>query len=124
MISAKANLKTGEFKLKLLLLVLCLLSFSAYSVSDNFIESYQGSVTATTTSTQYLTANKSRNYLLIVNNGDDSVLVKMGSAHTASEGVLVGPGGSWEPSTPPNGSIWIKASATTSSVYILEGKSF
>lgn len=124
MISAKANLKTGEFKLKILLLVLCLMSFSAYSVSENFIESYQGSITATTTSTQILPAKKTRNYLLIVNNGDDSVLVKMGSVHTSTEGVLIGPGGSWEPFTPPNGSIWIKSSATTSSVYILEGKSF
>ena len=78
-------------------------------------------VTVTTTSTEHLSSNAGRTYLLIVNRGSNTVYVKPSSAHSGTEGVPITGGGNWEPSTVPKNSFYMKTASGTSTVDILEG---
>jgi hypothetical protein len=79
-------------------------------------------VAVTTTSAQALAANQSRKYLLIQNKGTDSILVKFGSAHSASEGILISAGGYYEPFVAPIDAVFLKASSGTQTTVVVEGK--
>lgn len=81
----------------------------------------QSVVTVTGTSTQFLAANSAREYLLIQNNGTTNVIVKFGSAQTASEGVIIVAGGNYEPIKGIYDSVWMKSVSSTDSVTIVEG---
>ncbi len=91
---------------------------SVYLQFDHVVET---AVTATTASTQWVAPNQSRGYLLIQNNGATNIIVKFGSTISASEGTVIQPGGSYEPSVMPIESVWIKTASSTDSVAITEG---
>lgn len=76
---------------------------------------------ATVTSAKYLDSNPKRNYLLIQNNGSASVIIKFGSAHSGSEGIVIAAGGNYEPIKPMRESLYIKSSTGTQAVVVLEG---
>lgn len=82
----------------------------------------QTNTTATTTSTKLVNANTARNYLIIQNLGATNVLVKFGSAHSASEGITIFPGGNYEPFMVPTGDIYFKAASGTPAIVIIEGE--
>lgn len=101
------------------ILVLCLLGTPAFATV------FYGppvTVTATVTSTQELTQNNSRMYLLIQNTGSNPVIVKFGSAQTGVEGITVPAGGNYEPIVAPADSVWMRSSASTSAVTIQQGQ--
>jgi hypothetical protein len=99
------------------LIIFCFFVFAA-----TFVVTSQTSGTATTTSTQILSARQDRNYLVVINNGDEDVYLKIGSIHSGTEGILITAGGSWEPASVPIESIWIKASTGTQAYSIVEGR--
>lgn len=78
-------------------------------------------LTASTTSTQVLDEHPGRCYMMVQNKGSESILVKTGSVHSGSEGVLIVAGGNWEPFSPPVGSVYIKSLATTSAITVISG---
>lgn len=81
----------------------------------------QSDVTATTVSTSVAAAEPSRGYLLIQNKGAVNVYLKFGSAHSGTEGILIVPGGNWEPPQVPTDAIYLKSASSTAVVQILEG---
>lgn len=80
-------------------------------------------VTATTASTQVLNSDLTRNYLLIVNTGAVSVIVKFVSVQSASEGITIPAGGNYEPAKAITDAMWIKSASSTASVTLLTGTS-
>lgn len=76
--------------------------------------------TATTTSTKILNINAKRVYLIVQNTGSESILVN--TASSATVGVLVPSGGSYEPNLAPINEIWIKSTAATSTIVVIEGQ--
>lgn len=105
---------------KLFWLVILFLTLNCNAA--NFSAGFQGTYSSTTTSTMALDGVFNRNYLLIVNTGTDTVMVKIGSVHTGTEGIPIGPNGSWEPVTSPRESIWVKSISGTNDLFILEGR--
>lgn len=103
------------------LLLIFLFAFALSSEASNFFVKTQQSFTASTTSTKVLNASGKRNYLLVVNNGAVAVSLKIGSAHSAMEGVSIPAGGYYEPFISPRESIYLKTGSSTSSVFVLEG---
>lgn len=95
--------------------------FTKQSSAEVFTANVQSTVTSTTTSTKFLDANNYRKFLLLINRGTSSVYVKMGSAHSATEGIIIPAGGNWEPTLIPVQSVYIKAAAGTNDVNIIEG---
>lgn len=91
---------------------------NGFSVDTNRFEQ----VSVTTTSTKIVNADKDRNYLLIQNKGLCDLIVKVGSVQTASEGIVIISGGSWEPSRPPREAVWAKGSTCTDTTLINEGR--
>jgi hypothetical protein len=80
-------------------------------------------VTATVTSTQVLAANNLRTYLIIMNQGSSvNVIVKFGSVQSAGEGVVIPPGGAYEPLLAPGNSVWLESASSTSAVTLIEGQ--
>lgn len=105
------------------LFVFCVNAFaSGNSTGDQIGVQQQIVVTATTTSTLVLSKNLDRKYLLIQNNGATAVSVKFKSAHVAAEGLVIpANGGSYEMLKAPTDVVYLKASAGTDSVVIVEG---
>jgi hypothetical protein len=99
-----------------LLLALCL---SAPSQADSFYAPV--AVTATTTSTLAMAKNNMRGYLIIVNTGSVTVYAKFGSAHSATEGIPIPAGGSYEPIQAPVNSVYLVTASSTSAVTLLQG---
>ncbi len=81
----------------------------------------QLSITATVTSTKVLDTSTVRNYILIQNTGSVSVIIKFGSVQSATEGIVIPAGGSYEPSRPIRQAMWIKSASSTAAVTILTG---
>lgn len=109
--------KVGYMKLILSFLLL----FSTVAFADPFTAVTQSTVSVTTSSAQFLPANEVRTYLLILNNGSASVILKLGSTISGSESVIIPAGGNYEPRLAPKQSVWMKSSSGTQSVNILEG---
>lgn len=107
--------------MKMLVLSLLLLSFNVLSMSANYITS---EVTATTTSTKVLDKDEGRCAFFIQNKGSQDVWVKMVSAHSGSEGVLIVPGGNWSPESAPRDAVYVKSSASTSAIVVADGHCF
>ena len=80
------------------------------------------SVVATTTSTQVLPYNNLRSYLLIQNIGSNTIVVKMNSAQTGTEGVQIPPGGNYEPYGAPVNAVYIETLTGSSAVTIVQGQ--
>jgi hypothetical protein len=94
--------------------------FSGQAMATNYADPV--TVTATGASTQVMAANGFRSYLLIVNSGDNTVMVKLGSVHTGTEGITLVPGGVYEPIQAPSNSVWLKTLAGTSTVTLVQGR--
>lgn len=106
-----------------LFLVLMLLSSSVFATSADrkFNIKQYVSGNATTVSTKILDGYTDRCYLSIVNAGVDSIYVKIGSAHSGTEGMKIPVNGYWEPSIVPVGSLYVKVGASTSAFELTEG---
>lgn len=100
-----------------LFLVLFLISFGAFS----FVANNQLSGTVTTASTKVLEPLAVREYLGVNNLGPGALLIKLGSAHIATEGIYIPSGSSWYPETAPADSVYLK-STSTSDYHLIEGK--
>jgi hypothetical protein len=87
-----------------------------YSVSQQLTQA------VSVTSTSYVAANRARKYLRI-RNLDSSIIVyvKIGTAHSAIEGVRLAAGEIWEPRVVPAGAIFVKSASGTPNVEIVEG---
>jgi hypothetical protein len=79
-------------------------------------------VTVTGTSTQVLAANSLRSYLIIQNNGSQNAIIKFGSAQTGTEGIVIIPGGNYEPIWAPANSVFAISASSTTSLTILQGQ--
>jgi len=101
-------------------LLALLLSVPCFGISDKYSIITQTDVVVSTSVLQ-LPFRASRSYLLVQNKGSDNVLVKFGSAHSASEGILVLPGGNYEPLKVPVDSMYLKSVSGTPTVSIVEG---
>jgi hypothetical protein len=101
-------------------LLALLLSVPCFGISDKYSIKTQADASISTSALQ-LPFRASRSYLLVQNKGTDSVIVKFGSVHSASEGILILPGGNYEPAKVPVDSMYLKASSGTQVVAIIEG---
>lgn len=104
-----------------------LLIFSVLSVPSriaNAISPNQNAVltcAVTTASAICVPANIARRGIWCQNTGAVTVVLKVGSASAASEGVLLPAStGYWEPGVVPNGSIYLESTSSTSTVYCQE----
>jgi hypothetical protein len=82
----------------------------------------QGDITATTTAQQFLSANMTRKYLLVVNKGSRDAYLKFEVAPAGTEGILIPAGGNYESDRVPIGPAFIKTASTTTEIYYLEGE--
>lgn len=105
------------------LLLLSFISLSAFATSADrkFNIKQYISGNATTVSTKILDGFTDRCYLSIVNSGVDSIYVKVGSAHSGTEGMRIHANGYWEPSIIPVGSLFVKVGTSTSAFQLTEG---
>lgn len=78
-------------------------------------------VSVTGTSTKFLDQNSARNYLLIQNNGAANITVTFGAAQTGSEGIIIPPGGSYEPIKGFYDAVYLKSASGTVSTVLVEG---
>lgn len=110
--------------MKKLLLALLFFAFQAQAISiQPFLDMKEPvAFSATTTSTQALTYNTYRRYLIIQNRGAASIYVKFGAVHSGTEGLEIVGGGNYEMLTPPFNSVWIVAASGTQSVVLYEGR--
>lgn len=75
----------------------------------------------TTASTLCVPANIARRGIWCQNAGSVTVVLKVGSASAASEGILLPAStGYWEPYVAPNGAIYLESTSSTSTVYCQE----
>jgi len=100
----------------LFLLLVSLSGFAGFSVNN------QGTGSVGSTSTKILDPLSTREYFVIHNVGSGALLVKLGSAHVATEGNYVPSGSSWQPDPAPIDSIYIKASSGSATYHYIEGK--
>lgn len=105
----------------LILLATLLFSLNSFARDNRMGISNQIFPTATVTSTQILSQNLNRNYLMIQNNGATSIIVKYSSVQAGTEGVSIPAGGNWEPLIVPGDSVWIRSASSTDAMTIIEG---
>ncbi len=112
---------TNYIKPSIVFLILFLKS--TFSMAGGFavFKQQQIVVTATVTSTKFMDQNTNRNYLLIQNNGATNVTVTFGAAQTGSEGIIIPPGGSYEPIKAFWDAVYLKAASSTDAVVLIEG---
>lgn len=79
------------------------------------------SATATTASTLVSAADPYRNYLLIQNNGTDSVILTFGKASVSSIGIIVPAGGNYEPIKGITNSVYAQSVSGSQPLVILCG---
>lgn len=73
---------------------------SGLAISGNYTTATHAKITAAITSTAAAAANADRKYLLLVNDSDATIYVKMGAAAVANEGIRINAnGGSYEMSS-------------------------
>lgn len=97
-------------------LILCL----SFESEATFQIKNQGELTSTPTSSKILDSESYRGYLILVNKCSVEVAVKLGSAHSANEGIKIPANGYWEPTEVPLDSIYAKSS-TNCAIDYLEG---
>lgn len=100
-----------------------LFSFSAFAAPlDNCKINTQLAFGATTVSTQALAKRSSRKCLTIQNTSPGSTIyIKFDTAHTGTEGLLLGPSTIWTPIPPPVNLIFIKGSNQAVPTTVWEG---
>jgi hypothetical protein len=98
------------------------LFFSAVARANQTLYGPPHTVTVNGTSTQYLPQNGLRTYLIIQNNGSVNIIVKFGSVQTSTEGLVIVPGGNYEPIWAPANSVYIESASSSASVTIVEGQ--
>ncbi len=76
----------------------------------------------TNTSTSMISADDKRNYILFVNLGSATVFLKAGSTISASEGIPVPAGGSYEPIKAFKDAVYCKSATGTQSLLIVTGQ--
>lgn len=106
----------------LLLSVFLALTVSSFSFANYTMFGPPLTVSVTGTSTQALAQNGLRTYLLIVNTGANTIIVKFGSAQSGTEGVPIPPGGNYEPSKAPANSVFLETASSTSTASIIQGQ--
>lgn len=79
-------------------------------------------ITVATSSIQLVAADQQRNYILIQNTGATNLIIKMVTAQTGSEGIIIPPGGSYEPIKAYRDAIFGKSASGSNSVTIIEGR--
>ena len=104
------------------ILLLLLLISNTCLAGTSFKKKSDAIYTATGTSTQVISRDLDRKYLLIQNQGTDIVIINLASAQSGGNGIQIPAGGFWEPLVCPYDSIFIKALSGTQAVEILEGK--
>lgn len=103
------------------LLLLFLVSSCAEAAGTSVAITSQAAVTVTTTSTLSLPANPKRHYLMVQNNGTGAVTLTFNTAQVGAEGIVIGPGGNFEPFVAPVSAVYLKSAAGTQSVTIVSG---
>lgn len=78
--------------------------------------------TANTTYAQVFASNLSRNDLVIVNEST-SVGLRVREGSSGTDGILVPPGGNYDPDPVPVDSIWVKTDSSTAAYLGKEGES-
>lgn len=106
--------------LALMALAACSEDF-AWALGDHSVYAPAVAYSATGTSGKALNANFNRKYLLVVNEGSQTVYVKVDAAHSGTEGVPIVAGGAWEPIVAPVNSLYIKSASGTQTISIVEG---
>ncbi len=106
---------------KIFFALLFCISINAFAY-DQYTVNNQLELTATTTSTVALPLNLKRTYLLIINKGAANILVKFGSAHSGTEGVVVVPNGNYEPFKAPVDPVYIRSASGSQAMLVLEGQ--
>jgi hypothetical protein len=109
-------------KIMRLLTLLLIVGLSETARANQVLFGPPHTVTVNGTSTQYLPANTLRTYLIIQNAGAVNVIVKFGGVQTGSEGVVIGPGGNYEPIKAPANSVYMISASSTASVTLVEGQ--
>lgn len=109
------------FKIAIVFLVLMLRAQMSFAGGFAVFKQQQIVVSATVTSTKFMDQNTNRNYLLIQNNGATNVTVTFGAAQSGSEGIVIPPGGSYEPIKAFWDAVYLKAASGTDSVVLIEG---
>lgn len=109
-------------KLSIFLLIFSVLSFPsrmANAIAPNTLPVITCAVT--TASAVCIAANIARRGIWCQNTGAVTVILKVGSASAASEGILLPVStGYWEPYIAPNGAIYLESTSSTSTVYCQE----
>jgi len=101
-----------------LLLLIPVVSNATSSVNNAV---YTLTTASVSTSALVLAANSSRRYLLIQNNGSQTVYVKFGSTISGTEGIALAAGGSYEAIIPSSAAVYMKAASGTQSLTVYEG---
>lgn len=99
-------------------LFLFLISFNVHA----FVASNQLNGSVNTVSTKVLDPLANRAYLGVNNLGPGAMLIKVGGAHVATEGLYIPSGSNWYPEEAPADSVYIKAFSGTVDYHLLEGK--
>lgn len=84
--------------------------------------SSQAVVTATVTSTKFLSQNFNRDFLWIQNQGAVSIIIKPTAVQSGSEGIIIVAGASLILTNPAlQDAFWIKSASATAAVEVIEG---
>jgi hypothetical protein len=81
----------------------------------------QTEVAVTTASAQVLANNPNRNYILVVNKGFATVLLKYITVHAGTEGIPIPAQGHYETYHPMAEAIFLMSTAGTNTVQLIEG---
>jgi len=107
---------------KLLLGALLIFLIPLMVWANNIIFYSPGTASLTTTPSQILTSNSLRKYLILVNTGSNTVIIKTGAAPASStDGIPIPAGGNWEPFQAPGNSIYGRAVTGTSTIEYQQG---
>lgn len=105
-------------KILLAIISMCFVASPAYATVFYATPSV---VSLTTASTKLLDQDNMRTYLIIQNQGTANIIVKAFSAITGTEGVIIPPGGNYEPYLAPGNAVYAKSATGTNSVTIVQG---
>lgn len=111
--------------MRLLTLVLAWFSVNPIAFGNAVVLGPPHTATITTVSTLVVTKNAKRAYLLMQNqSGTIPVIVKPNTVQSASEGIVIPPGGNYEfPATNgPSNAFYIKTSSSTAAFTWVEGQ--
>lgn len=113
------SIQGGCVKLLLVLLVLCGSQAFADGRATTAIYSMK-TVVVGVANTLFSDANPARAYLLVQNNG--SVNIQIGFLKSSNPGIIIPPGGNYEPIKTPVDAIYLVSGTASQSVLIVEGQ--